>query len=170
MAFERGSMLRGVAAGVLALSVLGVGACSSNKPPKTFTSQNEEAGFRPFGLFKKSPKAATSEGSIGVNGFLWRASLDTLAFMPLASADPYGGVIVTDWYVNPEKPDERFKATVYILDTRLRADGLNVTIFKQAKDASGAWADTAASDQTATDIENAILTRARQLRLSNIRN
>ncbi|MDG2531637.1 DUF3576 domain-containing protein [Caulobacter endophyticus] len=170
MAFERGSMLRGVAAGVLALSVLGVGACSSNKPPKTFTSQSEEPGFRPFGLFKKSPKAATSEGSIGVNGFLWRASLDTLAFMPLASADPYGGVIVTDWYINPEKPDERFKATVYILDTRLRADGLNVTIFKQAKDASGAWADTAASDQTATDIENAILTRARQLRLSNIRN
>jgi hypothetical protein len=57
--------------------------------------------------------------------------------MPLASADPYGGVIVTDWYTNPEKPDERFKATVYILDTRLRADGLNVTIFKQVKDASG---------------------------------
>lgn len=170
MAFERGSMLRGVAAGVLALSVLGVSACGSNKPPKTFTSQSEEPGFRPFGLFKKAPKAAASEGSIGVNGFLWRASLDTLAFMPLASADPYGGVIVTDWYINPEKPDERFKATVYILDTRLRADGLNVTIFKQAKDASGAWVDTAASDQTATDIENAILTRARQLRLSNIRN
>jgi hypothetical protein len=159
-------MLRGVAAGVLALSVLGVAACSSNKPPKTFTGQ-EESGFR---LFKKSPKAAPSEGSIGVNGFLWRASLDTLAFMPLASADPYGGVIVTDWYINPEKPDERFKATVYILDTRLRADGLNVTIFKQGKDASGAWVDVAASDQTATDIENAILTRARQLRLSNIRN
>ncbi|MFT4252719.1 MAG: DUF3576 domain-containing protein [Caulobacter sp.] len=171
MAFERKSVLRGVAAGVLALSVLGVGACSSSKPPKTFTTQSDEPGFRPFGLFKKdAPKAAPSEGSIGVNGFLWRASLDTLAFMPLASADPYGGVIVTDWYVNPEKPDERFKATVYILDTRLRADGLNVTVFKQAKDAGGAWVDTAASDQTATDIENAILTRARQLRLSNIKN
>jgi hypothetical protein len=77
----------------------------------------------------------SAAGAIGVNGFLWRASLDTLAFMPLASADPYGGVIVTDWYTNPEKPDERFKATVYILDTRLRADGLNVTIFKQVKDA-----------------------------------
>ena len=60
--------------------------------------------------------------AIGVNGYLWRASLDTLAFMPLASADPYGGVIITDWYVNPEKQDERFKCTVYILDTRLRAD------------------------------------------------
>ena len=114
--------------------------------------------------------AASKITTIGVNSYLWRASLDTLAFMPLASADPYGGVIVTDWYTNPEKPDERFKATVYILDTRLRADGLNVTIFKQVKDAGGGWTDTAATEQTATDIENAILTRARQLRLSNIKN
>ena len=114
-------------------------------------------------------KAPASEGSIGVNGYLWRASLDTLAFMPLASADPYGGVIVTDWYVNPETPAERFKATVYILDTRLRADGLNVTVFKQSKDVNGQWVDAPVADQTATDIENAILTRARQLRLSNIK-
>ena len=113
--------------------------------------------------------AASKVTTIGVNSYLWRASLDTLAFMPLASADPYGGVIITDWYVNPETPAERFKATVYILDTRLRADGLNVTVFKQSKDANGAWVDAPVSDQTATDIENAILTRARQLRLSNIK-
>jgi hypothetical protein len=75
---------------------------------------------------------------------------------------------MTDWYVNPEKPDERLKATVYILDTRLRADGLNVTIFKQTKDAAGGWVDAPVSSQTDIDIENAILTRARQLRLSNL--
>jgi len=113
-------------------------------------------------------KGHVAPAPIGVNGYLWRASLDTLAFMPLSSADPYGGVIITDWYVNPEKQDERFKCTVYILDTRLRADGLNVTVFKQVKDASGAWVDGAAADQTSIDIENAILTRARQLRLSNV--
>ena len=107
--------------------------------------------------------------AIGVNSYLWRATLDTLAFMPLQSADPYGGVVITDWYINPEKPDERFKATVYILDARLRADALNVTVFKQVKDASGGWVDSAVSDQTATDIENSILTKARQLRLSNVR-
>ena len=171
MAFERGSVLRGVAAGVLALTVVtGLSACGSTKGPKTFTSQSDEPGFNPFRMGHGGGKAPAASGAIGVNGFLWRASLDTLAFMPLASADPYGGVIVTDWYTNPEKSDERFKATVYILDTRLRADGLNVTIFKQIKDASGAWTDTATTDQTATDIENAILTRARQLRLSNIKN
>ena len=106
--------------------------------------------------------------SIGVNGYLWRAALDTLSFMPLVSADPWGGTVITDWYTNPEKPDERFKATVYILDTRLRADGLKVTVNKQTKDPSGQWADAPTAEQTETDIENAILTRARQLRLSNI--
>ena len=89
--------------------------------------------------------------------------------MPLQSADPYGGVIITDWYTNPEKPDERFKCTVYILDSRLRADGLNVAVFKQNRDASGAWVDAPSASQTETDIENSILTRARQLRLSNLK-
>jgi len=78
-------------------------------------------------------------------------------------------VIITDWYVNPEKPDERFKCTVYILDSRLRADGLNVAVFKQNRDAQGQWIDAPSAGQTETDIENAILTRARQLRLSNIK-
>ncbi|MFL5234880.1 MAG: DUF3576 domain-containing protein, partial [Microvirga sp.] len=75
----------------------------------------------------------------------------------------------TDWYTNPEKPDERFKVTVYILDTRLRADGLTVTVFKQVKGADGNWTDSSTSSQTQVDLENAILNKARQLRLSNIR-
>ena len=117
---------------------------------------------------KVSARAAQA-GAIGVNGYLWRATLDTLAFMPLQSADPYGGVVNTDWYINPGKPDERFKATVYILDSRLRADGLNVTVFKQVSNGAGGWVDSPTAVQTSTDIENAILTRARQLRLSNLR-
>jgi hypothetical protein len=120
------------------------------------------------GAHKQAPKRPTPMNAIGVNSYLWRATLDTLAFMPLSSADPYGGVIVTDWYVNPEKPDERFKCTVYILDTRLRGDALKVTVFKEVSNGQGGWAPSQASDQTAIDIENAILTKARQLRLSNL--
>jgi hypothetical protein len=139
---------------------------ATGQPVQTSTG----GGFA--GLFGHHRQAALpgkgGEAGIGVNSYLWRATLDTLAFMPLTSADPWGGVIITDWYVNPEKPDERFKATVYILDARLRADALNVTVFKQVKDASGAWVDSAVSDQTATDIENSILTKARQLRLANV--
>ncbi len=142
---------------VSAAAALGLAACG----------HNPVNGLTPH-LGSKSAPAAAPQAGIGVNSYLWRASLDTLAFMPLASADPFGGVVITDWYINPEKTDERFKATVYILDTRLRADGLNVTVFKQAKDASGAWVDAPVSAQTDIDIENAILTRARQLRLSNL--
>ena len=115
----------------------------------------------------KAPKPGANPG-IGVNAYIWRATLDTLAFMPLASADPYGGVVITDWYINPEKGDERFKVTVYILDTRLRADGLNVNVFKQIKGGDGQWSDASVTPQTSVDFENAILTRARQVRLSNL--
>jgi hypothetical protein len=159
MALVRGASVAGVAVALISL-----GACAHHGGPETYSAGG--GGF--LGIGKKAAPAAAVAG-IGVNAYLWRASLDTLAFMPLLSADPYGGVIITDWYINPEKPDERFKATVYILDTRLRADGLNVTVFKQVKGADGAWADAASSGQTSVDIENSILTRARQLRLSNIR-
>jgi hypothetical protein len=142
----------------LAAGALALAACSHAPSP---------SGLIPHLGSKPAPSGAPSAG-IGVNSYLWRATLDTLAFMPLASADPFGGVVITDWYINPEKTDERFKATVYILDTRLRADGLNVTIFKQTRDAAGNWVDAPVSGQTDIDIENAILTRARQLRLSNL--
>ncbi len=116
-----------------------------------------------------APSASTAEVGIGVNAFLWRASLDTLAFMPLVTADPWGGVINYDWFTSPQAPNERFKATVFILDSRLRADALNVSVVKEARDASGQWIAQPVAAQTETDLENAILTRARQLNLSTAR-
>ena len=89
--------------------------------------------------------------------------------MPLANADPWGGVINYDWYIDPQTPNERFKATVFILDTRLRADALNVTITKEVRDAAGQWVGAPVAAQTETDLENAILTKARQLNLQNAR-
>ena len=148
MPSKRAWISRGSKILVLSFCLLGLAACG---------------GKANHDLAKSAPA-----GAIGVNGYLWRATLDTLAFMPLQSADPYGGVVITDWYVNPEKPGERFKATVYILDSRLRADGLNVTVSKEVN-TGGAWTASPAAAQTSTDIENAILTRARQLRLSNLR-
>ena len=100
--------------------------------------------------------------NIGVNSYLWRASLETLDFMPLAEVDPFGGVIVTDWYASAEAPNERFKANVLILDTNLRADALTASIFKQVRTPNG-WDDAATDADTARQIENAILTRAREL-------
>ncbi len=112
-----------------------------------------------------SKKASTGEAGIGVNSYLWRASLDSIAFMPLVSADPFGGVLITDWYASPDSPTERFKLTIYILNRELRADGVRVSVFRQTRDATGSWADAPVNPKTATDLENAILTRARQMRL-----
>ena len=169
MPFERGNWMRGVTAGILALSLVSLGACSTTKAPKSQSGGGFSLMHPLGGGSSKGPQAPSDAPAIGVNGYLWRSTLDTLSFMPLVSADPYGGVVITDWYINPEKTDERFKCTVYILDSRLRADGLNVAVFKQAKDPSGNWVDVAIAPQTETDIENAILTKARQLRLSNVK-
>jgi len=111
---------------------------------------------------KRSSSAQVAAPNLGVNSYLWRASLETLNFMPLEQVDPFGGVIVTDWYANDQVPNERFKANVYILDTNLRADALKATIFKQNRTANG-WEDSSVDADTARQIENAILTRARQL-------
>lgn len=125
----------------------------------------DRGGISIFGGGGSSGNSA--EAGIGVNSYLWRASLDTLNFMPLTSADPFGGIIITDWHSDPAAPNERFKATVYILDTRLRADALNVSIFRQQQ-VNGAWVDATVDPDTEIQIENAILTRARQLRLSQL--
>lgn len=106
-------------------------------------------------------------GGIGVNSFLWRATLDTVSFMPVSSADPFGGVIITDWYAMPDVPQERFKMNVYILGRTLRADGVRVAVFRQVQDGS-TWTDAPVPDATNTRIEDAILTRARQLRFDTL--
>jgi hypothetical protein len=102
--------------------------------------------------------------SLGVNSFLWRASLETISFMPINSADAFGGVILTDWYSPPESPSERFKLNVYILGRTLRADGVKVSVFRQLRDRAGTWADATVPNGTAPKVEDSILTKARMLR------
>ena len=100
---------------------------------------------------------------IGVNALLWRASLDTISFMPLEDADPYGGLIITEWYNNPNNPAERYKITIYILDTRLRADAVRVSLFMQ-QNVDGEWVNVSTSEDTRIQLENSILTKARQMK------
>ena len=91
-----------------------------------------------------------AKGSTTVNRYLWSASLETLDFLPVNRADPVAGLIITDWYSNPESPAEQFKVTVYILDSALRADALRVSVFRQQKDAAGAWAGFTPGTRNAT--------------------
>jgi hypothetical protein len=165
-------MKQALAATALALTILaGCGGKQNYSDPmvdrpaaaKQAGYVSGEGGWTIFGGDKKKE----DEGAgIGVNSFLWRASLDTLSFMPLASADPFGGVIITDWYATPAQPNDRFKVTLYILDRQLRADGLRAAVFRQTRDNAGVWADVPADPRTAVDMENTILTRAREMRIS----
>lgn len=141
-----------------------------NKPP-IFRAPGEDVQknsiFGPEGItLFDSRHNKTSQGIIGgVNSFLWRAALDTISFMPMSSVpDPFGGVIVTDWYAFPESPQERFKVNIYILSHELRSDGIKVSAFRQVRNQDGTWQD--ALLQVNTEIEDAILTRARQLRIA----
>lgn len=107
--------------------------------------------------------AASKVTTIGVNGYLWRASLDTLSFMPLVQTDSNGGVIVTDWYTNPNSPAERMKLTVTILDQDLRADALRVAASRQVMQ-GGQWVNAPVQAATVQKLEEIILTKARDLR------
>ncbi|PZU58238.1 MAG: DUF3576 domain-containing protein [Sphingobium sp.] len=139
------------AAAAIALSgALMLGACASSKKERP-----------------KADLAASKITQIGVNSYLWRATLDTLSFMPLVQTDSNGGVIVTDWYANPNTPTERMKLTVSILDQDLRADALRVAASRQVNQ-NGQWVDAPVQAATVQKLEEIILTKARDLRRSAI--
>lgn len=151
---------------------LNLAACDYNdhtefKDQKTLDRERSGTVTGPGGILdifgSGNDKGAGGGGNLGVNAFLWRASLDTLSVWPVTSADPFGGVILTDWYAPPASPTERFKLNVYIMDRALRADGVRVAVFRQTQAANG-WQDAAVQPETANKIEESILMRARQMR------
>ena len=109
--------------------------------------------------------AKSADFKIGVNRFAWYGALQTLSFMPLSSADPFSGVIITDWY--EVVPNERYKLVVYILEENLTSNTVSVKVFKQTKSA-GQWNDAVANKSMNTKIENSILNLARQLRIQYV--
>lgn len=106
------------------------------------------------------------QGQLPVNKYLWQASLDTLSFLPLASTDPFTGVIATDWGSTPQAPGERFKVTAYMVKPDLAASSLKVAVYRESRNEAGLWVPSAVNPDTATKLEDAILTRARQIRIA----
>jgi hypothetical protein len=115
----------------------------------------------------ETSEIVNSQISMAVNAFLWRASLDTVSFIPVNSADPIGGFISTDWYLDPENPNERIKMNVYIKDRRLRADAISVSVFREVKVSEG-WVKADVNPDTAKLVEASILTKARELRIGSL--
>jgi len=147
----------GLRAAVVALGILALAGCSHGP----LHIKHHRA--RP-GRLSLPPSNVTT---IGVNSYLWRASLDVLSFMPLVQSDSNGGVIVTDWYSNPSNPGERMKVTVTILDKDLRSDALRVAASRQVNQ-GGAWVDAPVKAATVQQLEDVILTKARDLRRGTI--
>jgi len=139
-----GSFGRLARAGVIAMAALALVSCGKKDRPK-------------------ADLAAAKITTIGVNSYLWRASLEAISFMPLLQTDSNGGVIVTDWYTNPKNPGERVKVTVTILDQDLRADALRVAASRQVSQGGG-WVDAPVQAATVQRLEDIILTKARDLR------
>ena len=115
-----------------------------------------------FGTSKSQPSDQGGSGIV-VNAYLWRGTLETLKFMPLTSADPYGGVIITDWWTPPSSTSERFKATAYVVSRQLRADGIRMSLFRQVQQ-NGQWVDAPVDPAKPTELENMVLVKARELR------
>jgi hypothetical protein len=128
-------------------------------------SRGKLTGEEGLVMFGGSDEGKATASPLGVNSYLWRATLDTLSFMPLASADPFGGVIITDWYEDPKTLGERFKINAIILDKTLRADGVKISVFKQKFD-KNVWRDQKVDTKLERSLEDTILTRARQLRVN----
>lgn len=157
------------------LPLLGLVACGGNvqapdnnpiphdnlKGPGMFSGEGGDI----LGAFRKKDGDGGS-ASLGVNGYLWRATLDTISFMPIIQADSAGGVIVTDWYTNPKLTTERYRMNVFIRGRVLRADAMKVEVFKQQKKA-GEWVDLEVTKATETSLEDTILTKARSLRVAD---
>ena len=132
-------------------------------PAATQTASTGTPGGSVFDWFGTS--TADERKGVAVNAYLWRASLDALSFMPMEQTDPFGGTIKTGWYVPPATPNERLRVAIYILGSRLRADALRLSVFKEAKNATGNWVDATVDPETVTKLENLILNKARALKI-----
>ena len=160
-------------AGVFA-SLLSLSACSGVKTAAPTVNNYEMGGTGTvspssgtlFSFGKGAASGNNLNSNIQVNAFLWRATLDTLSFMPMASADPFGGVIITDWYIPPSAPDTRFKANAYILSRALTANAIQVSVFEQVLQ-DGQWVDEPADPAIANGLENRILARAADLQAAS---
>ncbi|MFT8736030.1 MAG: DUF3576 domain-containing protein [Zymomonas mobilis] len=129
----------------MAVAILPLAACGHG-------NQKKVAGLAPSRIT-----------TIGINAYIWRAALETFSFMPLVQTDANGGVIITDWYVNPASPNERMRVAVAIFGDDLRADALRVSASRQIL-RDGIWVDDAVDASTIQKLEDVVLTRARDLR------
>ena len=149
-------------------SILLVG-CSNFQP----APPQEEEGPVSFLTGKSGGLTLEDLGNLGksdssgipVNAILWRAALEITALLPISDVDTFGGIIITDWYSLPDKPDERIKLTVFVVDRELRSDAIRVTVHVQTRSGTdGNWSTSFKDEELSRRLEDLILSRAREIR------
>ncbi len=128
----------------------------------------KNGGISVDGILGGDNKNSNNVGTFGmpINTFLWRGALDTISFMPLNSADPIGGTILTDWYSTSNNQNERCKLNIFISGNQLKTQNLKVTSFCQAFK-NQRWINTEVDPDNNIKLENAILNKAKKLRLQS---
>ena len=124
---------------------------------------SKKAGIDLFDTNKET--TTTTTRGIPINPYLWRGSLETIEFMPLVSADPFAGIIITDWYTGLNSPNERCKINIFIKGSEMKTSNLKVNSFCQIM-VDGNWLDQQINQKNNADLENAILNKAKKIRLS----
>lgn len=155
--------------------ILGIAGCEGAQPAREIFDRQEADGstterlstIGDVTLFNRAVDDANG-GAVLVNRHLWRATLDTLSFLPLTSTDPFSGVIATDWTASPDAPGERTKVAAYVTGVALEARSLKVAIYREVKAEDGAWVSAPVAAATPRRLEDLILTRARQIRVEEL--
>ena len=119
-------------------------------------------------LFGENNNADQQISALGmpINPYLWRASIETINFMPLSSTDPFAGTIITDWYTTEDNLGERCKLNIFINGKELKTDNLRVSSFCQLLK-NNQWVNIVSEDENNIKIENAILNKAKKLKLNS---
>ena len=126
----------------------------------------KKASVNFFGNNNNSENTNTGVVGMPVNPYLWKASLNTLDFMPLSSTDPFAGVIITDWYTAETSLKERCKLNIFINGKDLNTNNLKVSSFCQTLK-NNQWVNIPSKTEENTKLENVILNEAKKLKLTS---
>ena len=119
-----------------------------------------------WGGEEKNESGTISAVGMPINPYLWKASIETINFMPLSSTDPFAGTIITDWYTSSANTQERCKLNVFINGQQLKTENLKVLSFCQTL-TNNQWVNTSTNNEDNIKLENAILNKAKKLKLSS---
>jgi len=150
--------------------IIGLSGCSGvgqapgeEKNPGSFLTGKSEQGIK----LSDALDSDKSSASLPINALLWRASLDIASSIPLDDVDTFGGTIVTEWYQLDAADEERIKLAIFVLDRELRSDGIRVVVYVQKRQ-GGVWSDHGTDTEMGLQLEELILTRAREIRAATV--